>query len=92
MPISTNPDVITAFTCNRNANARHLISTNGSLFSYGLEIARWIGGQIIVFDYTATGNRFCSQTTSTHVGMIKREVNERKVMLVEFAEKTGLIK
>ena len=92
MPISTNPDVVTAFTNNRNANARHLISDNGSLYSYGMEIARWIGDQIIVFDYTATGNRFCSQTTSTHVGMIKRQVNERQVMLVEFAEKTGLIK
>ena len=89
---TNNPDVITAFTYNRNSNARHLVSTNGSLYSYGLEIARWIGDQIIVFDYTATGNRFCSQTTSTHVGMIKRQVNERQVMLVEFAEKTGLIK
>jgi hypothetical protein len=41
----------------------------------------------MVFDYTATGGAYRSQTTSQHVGLAKREVPYRNVMLVEFAKK-----
>jgi len=92
MPISTNENVVNAMMNQRSARAGNL-STNGvSLYSYNLEVARWIGTELIVFDYTATGNAYRSRTTSQHVGIIKRAVSKNNVMLVEFAEKTGLIK
>ena len=76
----------------RSARSGRLTTNGVSLYSYNLEIARWIGAELIVFDYTATGNAYRSQTTSQHVGIIKRVVPKNNVMLVEFAEKTGLIK
>ena len=92
MPITTNENVVNAMMNQRSARAGNL-STNGvSLYSYNLEIARWMGAELIVFDYTATGNAYRSMTTSQHVGIIKRAVPKNNVMLVEFAEKTGLIK
>ena len=55
MPITTNENVVNAMMNQRSARAGNL-STNGvSLYSYDLEIARWIGTELIVFDYTATG-------------------------------------
>ena len=92
MPITSNENVVNAMMNQRSARAGNL-STNGvSLYSYNLEIARWIGAELIVFDYTATGNAYRSMTTSQHVGLAKRVVPKNNVMLVEFAEKTGLIK
>ena len=92
MPKSTNEQVINAFITRNTAKAGTLHCDFESLYSYDLEIARWIGGQLIVFDYTATGNAFCSMTTSQHVSLIKRQVGKNNIMLVEFAEKTGLIR
>jgi|TARA_R110002020_G_scaffold26017_1_gene84266 hypothetical protein len=92
MPISTNENVVKAMMNQRAAQAGRLTTNGVSLYSYNLEIARWIGAELIVFDYTATGNAYRSQTTSQHVGIIKRAVPKNNVMLVEFAEKTGLIK
>ena len=92
MPISTNENVVKAMMNQRSAQAGRLTTNGVSLYSYNLEIARWIGAELIVFDYTATGNAYRSQTTSQHVGIIKRAVPKNNVMLVEFAEKTGLIK
>ena len=92
MPISTNEQVINAFITRNCAKAGRLHCDFESLYSYDLEIARWIGGELIVFDYTATGNAYRSQTTSQHVGLIKRQVGKNNIMLVEFAEKTGLLR
>lgn len=92
MAQATNAQVIQSFLSGtpRGAGALH---TNGtSLYSYSLEIARWYGGKAIVFDYTSTGDAYRSQTTSKHVGLIKREVPINNVMLVEFAESIGIIK
>jgi len=91
MSIATNEQVITAFITRKCASAGRLHCDNVSLYSYNLEIARWIGSQLIVFDYTSTGNAYRSQTTSQHVGLIKRKVGKNNIMLVEFARKTGLI-
>ena len=88
----TNKQVITRFLNGLEASAKSLNTNGTSLFSYGLEIARWYGGKAIVFDYTSTGNAFKSMTTSQHVGLIKREVPVNNVMLVEFAESIGIIK
>ena len=92
MPITSNENVVNAMTNQRSARAGNLTTNGISLYSYNLEIARWIGDELIVFDYTATGNAYRSQTTSQHVCMAKRAVPKNNVMLVEFAEKTGLIK
>ena len=92
MPITSNENVINAMMNRRSARAGNLATDGVRLVSYNLEIARWIGSELIVFDYTATGNAYRSQTTSQHVGIIKRAVPKNNVMLVEFAEKTGLIK
>jgi len=92
MPITTNENVVKAMMNQRSARSGRLTTNGVSLYSYNLEIARWIGAELIVFDYTATGNAYRSQTTSQHVGIIKRAVPKNNVMLVEFAEKTGLIK
>jgi len=90
--MSTNTQVIESFLNNENSTARNLSSDNGSLFSYRLEIARWVGNKIIIFDYTATGGFFQSMTTSSHVGMMKGHLNTNNVMPVEFATKIGLIR
>jgi|TARA_R110000787_G_scaffold4171_1_gene16144 hypothetical protein len=86
---STNKEVIQSFlnqTTNHSGTGN--LTTDGtSLHSYRLEIARWYGGKPMVFDYTATGGAYRSQTTSQHVGLAKREVPINNIMLVEFAKK-----
>ena len=86
---STNKEVVRSFINGRsNRSGTGNLSTDGtSLYSYNLEIARWYGGKPMVFDYTATGGAYRSQTTSQHVGLAKREVPRNNVMLVEFAKK-----
>ncbi len=50
--------------------------SDGSLYSYNLKIGqRTNTGICVVSDYTAGGGCFHSQTTSTHVGLVKRLVN-----------------
>ncbi len=87
----TNEQVINRFLNGLDASGNSLHTNGTSLYSYGLEIARWYGGKAIVFDYTSTGNAFQSMTTSQHVGLIKREVPVNNVMLVEFAQSIGII-
>ncbi len=98
MPYSTNNDgVIDAFLNCKSATAGRLKTDGQSLFSYDLRIAEHIpddrgGATTIVYDYTRGGNAYKSQTTSGHVGLIKRRVPRRNVMLVETAIHAGLIK
>ena len=84
---STNKEVVQSFINGRSNRSGNLSTDGTSLYSYNLEIARWYGGKPMVFDYTATGGAYRSQTTSQHVGLAKREVPYRNVMLVEFAKK-----
>lgn len=88
----TNEQVINRFLNGLDASGNSMHTNGTSLFSYGLEIARWYGGKPMVFDYTATGGAYRSQTTSQHVGLIKRSVPVGNIMLVEFAESIGIIK
>ena len=92
MARSTNEQVINAFLNGRQADGLNLRTDGTSLYSYRLEIARWYGGKPMVFDYTATGGAYQSMTTSQHCGLIKRSVPVGNIMLVEFAEKIGVIK
>ena len=92
-----NNGVIDAFLNCKTANGGRIRTDGQSLFSYDLRIAEHVpqddGSAItIVYDYTRGGNAYKSQTTSTHVGMIKRRVPRRNVMLVETAIHAGLIK
>ena len=84
---STNKEVVQSFINGRSNRSGNLSTDGTSLYSYNLEIARWYGGKPMVFDYTATGGAYRSQTTSQHVGLVKREVPINNIMLVEFAKK-----
>ena len=91
-----NDSVIDAFLNCNSANGGRLKTDGQSLFSYDLRIAEHIpddegGATTIVYDYTSRGGNYVSQTTSSHVGAIKRRVPRRNVMLVEVAREAGLI-
>ena len=91
-----NDGVIDAFLNCKSANGGRLKTDGQSLFSYDLRIAEHIpdnegGATTLIYDYTRGGNAYKSQTTSSHVGLIKRKVPRRNVMLVETAREAGLI-
>ena len=93
---TNNDGVIDAFLDCKSANAGRLKTDGQSLFSYDLRIAEHIpdddgGATTIVYDYTRGGDAYRSQTTSSHVGLIKRRVPRRNVMLVQTARAAGLI-
>ena len=67
----SNRYVIRAW-CNGCAGESNNLSTDGNrLYSYKLEIARVVGDNFIIWDYTASGV-FMSHTTSKHVGLAIR--------------------
>jgi len=91
-----NNSVIDAFLTQQPANGGRLKTDGQSLFSYDLRIAEHVpqndGTAItVVYDYTRGGNAYTSQTTSSHVGLIKRRIPRRNVVLVETAIHAGLI-
>lgn len=91
-----NDSVIDAFLNQKTANAGRLKTDGQSLYSYDLRIAEHIpddngGATTIVYDYTSRGGNYVSQTTSSHVGLIKRRLPRRNVMLIETAVTAGLI-
>jgi len=87
----TNEQVINAFLNKQPAQAGALTTDGINLYSYSLIIGKWYGGKPFVFDYTATGGAYFSQTTSQHVGRAKREVPLDNVMLVEVAKELKFI-
>ena len=92
-----NNGVVDAFLSLKSANAGRLRTDGQSLFSYDTRIAEHVpqkdGTAItVVYDYTRGGNAYKSQTTSSHVGLIKRRVPKRNIILVETAVHAGLIK
>ena len=94
---TNNDGVIDAFLNCKSANAGRLKTDGQSLFSYDLRIAEHIpddngGATTLVYDYTSKGGNYVSQTTSSHVGAIKRRVPRRNVVLIETAIHAGLIK
>jgi len=90
-----NDSVIDAFLNCKPANAGRLKTDGQSLYSYDLRIAEHIpddGGAVtLVYDYTSRGGNYVSQTTSNHVGLIKRRLPRRNVVLIETAKAAGLI-
>ena len=92
-----NNGVVDAFLSLKSANAGRLRADVQSLFYYDTRIAEQVpqkdGTAItVVYDYTRGGNAYKSQTTSSHVGLIKRRVPKRNIILVETAVHAGLIK
>ena len=98
---STNKQVVKAFLDGRNAQAGSLSSVHlpataqepprGYLRSYNQVIARYEeGAGFIVFDFTSAGE-YISQTTSSHVGLIKRELPSKCVMHPQQARLGGLL-
>ena len=92
----TNELVVEAFMNQKPANGGVLTTDGQSLFSYNLRIAEHIPDDYgkattLVYDYTARGNAYKSQTTSQHVGMVKQRVPRRNVVLVETAVASGLL-
>ena len=91
-----NDGVIDAFLNCKTANAGRLKTDGQSLYSYDLRIAEHIpdkegGATTLVYDYTSKGGNYVSQTTSSHVGAIKRRVPRRNIILIEAAIAAGLI-
>ena len=91
-----NDGVVEAFLNQKTANAGRLKTDGQSLYSYDLRIAEHIpdnvgGAATIVYDYTSKGGNYVSQTTSSHVGLVKRRVPRRNVMLIEAAREAGLV-
>lgn len=62
----SNFDVIEAFLDHMDLGSLNLVSKEGKLFSYDTCIAEW-DGDIILYNGT-----YYSQTTSKHVGILKR--------------------
>ena len=91
-----NDSVVDAFLNQKPLNAGRLKTDGQSLFSYDLRIAEHIpdkegGATTLVYDYTSRGGNYVSQTTSSHVGLIKRRLPRRNVMHIETAITAGLI-
>ena len=95
-PRKTNEEVVEAFMLQRPENAGALTTDGQSLYSYNLRIAEHIPNaeaySTIVYDYTSRGGAYKSSMTSTHVRLAKQRIPRRNVMLVETAEKAGLIR
>ena len=91
-----NDGVIDAFLNCKTANGGRLKTDGQSLFSYDLRIAEHIpdgygGATTLVYDYTSKGGNYVSQTTSSHVGAIKRRIPKRNIVSVEQGQDAGLI-
>lgn len=97
----SNAKVIKAFLDGRSAYSGSLVATHypqmgtlpprGFLRSYNQLIARYDEGYgFLVFDFTASGE-YISNTTSTHVGMVKRQLPENCVMHPMQARLGGLL-
>jgi len=70
-----NKDVIRFwhYGCKRRNHRGSLWSDGESLYSYNLKIGhRASDGTTILADYTSPGGDFRSQTTSCHVGLVRR--------------------
>jgi hypothetical protein len=96
LPKTTNENVIEAFFNRREAQSwtGSLSTTGNKLYSYKLEIARTDDdGGFVIFDYTAPAGGFASNTTSQHVGMVKRSAPSRitTIMRPDTASQAGLI-
>ncbi len=82
MPKLDNAEVINAWKQGEEGTSHTgNLSTDGQrLFSYRLVIGDTFGGEKVALDYTASVGQFQSMTTSQHVGLAKRAVDEADIM------------
>ena len=68
-----NGQVVAAWLRGVIAGTANLTTDGKDIYSYQLKIGETRNGEKVAFDYTSGGLReYYSQTTSKHVGMIKR--------------------
>jgi hypothetical protein len=78
----SNNKVISAWKSGQKAkNGRGTLHTDGSwLYSYRVAIGyRTSNGICVLGDYTSPGGSFCSQTTSCHVGRVRRIISKELI-------------
>ena len=86
-----NAEVIRAWNLGREAKNASLKTDGNRLWSYRLCIGRSDEeGNKVLFDFTSGGGHSVSQTTSTHVGLAKRN-SVAEVMRPDAARIAGLI-
>jgi hypothetical protein len=73
-----NENVIRAWLNGQRASAGNLSTDGSNLYSYNLLIGE--GSGTAIFNHTAGGGSYYSQTTSTHVGLAKRLATCAKVV------------
>ena len=73
-----NENVIKAWMNGRRASAANLSTDGNNLYSYRLLIGTGSGSTI--FNHTAGGGSYYSQTTSCHVGLAKQLANTAKIV------------
>ena len=76
--VMRNLDVVTSFLNHKSCQGP-LNTDGGSLFSYGIEIAKWSGDEIIMPD----SFHFHSITTSKHRNAIRQAGRRRRLKIVE---------
>lgn len=74
----TNENVIIAWTKGQAAKSLNMSTDGNDLFSYRLKIGT--GGGSVIYNHTAGGGSFYSQTTSCHVGLAKSVALRAKVV------------
>ena len=86
-----NDQVITAWNNGQQAKSGSMKSDGDLLFSYRLCIGRTdCEGNKILFDWTATGGSYVSQTTSTHVNKVKK-LSSASIMRPDVARIAGIL-
>ena len=90
-----NEQIIKNFLNGNAASFRHkALTTDGeTLYSYHQKIATHTDDGYIIFDFTAKGGHSISNTTSTHVGLVKRMAPSYSttIMRPDAAKVAGLI-
>lgn len=72
----SNIDVIGAFLNHENLGSLNLLSENDKLFSYDTCVAQWGADELVI------NGTYYSQTTSKHVGMLKRLGQDFNIRIV----------
>ena len=86
----TNAQTVKAFLMERESKGtrggKALFTDGKRIYSYGVTIGFNMGGRSFVIDYTAQGGRWLSQTTSQHVGLLKRESGVKVISAEEYEQ------
>ena len=86
-----NDQVIKAWNNGQTAKSGSMKTDGRHLFSYRLCIGKTdCDGNKVLFDWTATGGSYVSQTTSTHVNKAK-QLSNAAVMRPDAAKIAGLV-